>query len=97
MRSWRERMAASIEALGVLADRGHGRDRALGLGFDAVRVAMVELVRDFASASAGAQAEEVIPRWIVANQLEPAALAADWQRIAARVAPAASCLSLIHI
>src|SRR5690606_13191546 len=36
----------------------------LGLGFDAVRVAMAELLRDFASAAPGARSEEVVQRLI---------------------------------
>ena len=65
----------------------------LGLSFDAVRAALVELLREFATAMAAAGAEEVLTHWIAACQPEPAAIAAGWQRIVARVAPDAAAVA----
>ena len=52
----------------------------LGLSFDAVRVGLVELLRDFAAVTTGAGAEEVIATWIAACQPEPGAIAAGFGR-----------------
>jgi len=59
----------------------------LGLGFDSVRSAMVELLRDFAVTTANAEAEEVLHLWVEACTPEPGALERGWQRVLRRVAP----------
>jgi hypothetical protein len=59
----------------------------LGLGFDTVRSAMVDLLRDFAVTTANAEAEEVLQLFVERCQPDAAALERGWHRVLRRVAP----------